>query len=205
MNKKRRRLLYPSPYVECPNCHEVVNDVNQKLLKVDEPAPCCGASGEARTLWPAVGVLMLIGVVSNQDLDSEEGRNIAVVFLSTAMELLHEDSLWYLLQLHTKSRQLLELILDTNRGKERRINLYNKLSDRSLGDLLNSSKLANFLEDWKKLAERRNNILHKQFCYSKANVADLVRRILGNCLRAFTAVRNDVQRQIREKRDNSKK
>ena len=189
--------MYRSPYVQCPTCHTILHDQSHKLLALAEPAPCCGATGEPRITWPSLEVLEFLEIVDNQDLKSLDGSRIAIVFLCTALELMLEGSLWNLLQLHTKSSQLIETLLDGNWGRERRIQLYNKLSDRSLNDLFNSCGLATFLEDWGNLSKLRNKIVHGQYWIMEEKAADILRSVFEKCLPAFVAVHNDVQRMIR--------
>jgi len=193
-----KRLKSYSPYVECPACHTIVNDTNHKLIALDEPAPCCGATGEPRIMYPSLEVLKSLELVDNQDLNSSDELKVAIVFLCTALELLLENSLWKLLQLHTKSPQLLEFVLDSNRGRERRIQLYNKLSDRTLADLFNSCGLLTLLEEWTILSDLRNNVVHRQhLIMEKEKAAAVLRSVFEKCLPAFVAVHNDVQRRIR--------
>jgi hypothetical protein len=142
-------------------------------------------------------VQKFLEIVGNQDLNSNEERPIAIVFLCTAIELLLESSLWKLLGVHTKSRQLAEFVLENTWGKERRIRLYNKLSDCPLGDLFKSKGIATFLEDWDRLSKLRNDIVHGQYYSGGANEADLIRSVYANCLKAFAEIHNDVQRMLR--------
>lgn len=190
-------MKFHAQYQECPACGQVVYDPRLKLARVDEPAPCCGAFGKSRTVWPSFEVQKFLEIVGNQDLNSNEERPIAIVFLCTAIELLLESSLWKLLGVHTKSRQLAEFVLENTWGKERRIRLYNKLSDCPLGDLFKSKGIATFLEDWDRLSKLRNDIVHGQYYSGGANEADLIRSVYANCLKAFAEIHNDVQRMLR--------
>jgi hypothetical protein len=187
--------MYESPYVQCPACRKVVFDPGQKLVKLDELAPCCGSSGQPRIIWPSFEALKFLEIVSSQDLSSPDGRRIAIVFLCTVLELLLEDSLWELLEIHTNSRQLADAVLDSYRGRDKRIQLYNKLSDRKLKDLLQAEELLTFFEDWEHLSQLRNDIVHGQYSGGTDKEVDCIRHVSMNCLSAFVAVNNDIQRQ----------
>jgi hypothetical protein len=190
-------LKFHAQYEECPACGQVVYDPRLKLARVDEPAPCCGAFGKSRTVWPSFEVQKFLEIVENQDLNSNEERPIAIVFLCTAIELLLESSLWKLLGVHTKSRQLAEFVLENTWGKERRIRLYNKLSDCPLGDLLQSRNMATFLDEWDHLSELRNEVVHGRYYTGGEQETELIRNVYRNCLKTFAEVHNDVQRMIR--------
>ena len=176
----------------------VVHNPHYKLTRLDEPAPCCGASGQPRTRWPSLEVHKFLEIVGSQELNSDDERRVAIVFLCSALELLLEHSPWRLLAVHTNSRQLADFVLENTRGRERRIRLYTRLSDCPLGDLLKARGMLTFLDDWNQISELRNDIVHGQYFSNVENEADLIRNVHANCLKVFAEVHNDVQRMIRE-------
>jgi hypothetical protein len=184
-------------YLECPACGQVVYDPRLKLAKVDEPAPCCGASGKSRGVWPSREAHKFLEIIDDQDFNSAEGCRIATVFLCAVMELLLENSLWKLLEIHTKSEQLAEFVLDKNRGKPNRIGVYNEFSDVKLKDLFQSRGMTTFYDDWESLYKLRSKIVHGRYFSSSTNDADLIRKVRENCLKAFVEIHNDVQRMLR--------
>jgi hypothetical protein len=192
------RLKTFGQYVQCPACGRVILDDQHRLTKLSEPAPCCGASGESRIVWPSIDAYHFLEIVARQDLNSPNECPIAIVFLCTLLELLLENSIWRLLQIHTKSGQLAELILESSSARDRRIKLYNKLADRPLGELLESRGMQAFLTDWSRLSGLRNDIVHGRYFSTVANEADLIRRVHDTCLTTFAEVHNDVQRIIEE-------
>lgn len=193
---KSQKLMLEDRYLECPACGKVLYDKGYKLIRLDELAPCCGASGKSRGLWPSSEVLKFLEIVASQDLDSSDERPTAIVFLCTAVELLLERVLWNLLDLHTRSERLSDFVLDGNWGRERRIRLYNKLSDRSLGELLKARNASAFLENWKKLSKLRNQVVHGRYYTGGPKETDLIRSVHKDCLKVFADVHNDVQRMI---------
>lgn len=183
-------------YVQCPACGRVVHSEHGKLSRLDEPAPCCGASGKVRTIWPSLEVHKFLQMAAAQDLDSDKERPVAIVFLCTALELLLEHAIWMLLSIHAKSQRLAEYVLDSNQGRKRRIDVYNKLSDCPLGDLFQSQNMSTFLDDWAKLSDFRNQVVHGRYYTGGAKETDLIQRVQKDCLKAFADVHNDVQRMI---------
>ncbi|MGB7062215.1 MAG: hypothetical protein WBF13_07670 [Candidatus Zixiibacteriota bacterium] len=147
-------------------------------------------------MWPTIQVWKFLDIVVSQDMDSPDERPTAIIFLCTAIELLLERVLWNLLDFHTKSEQLSEFVLDSNWGRERRIRLYNKLSDCSLGDLLKARNMSAFLDNWKQLSELRNQVVHGRYYTGGEEETDLIRSVYKDCLKVFADVHNDVQRMI---------
>ena len=186
-------------YVECPACGKVIF----RLPASDEPAPCCGASGESRIIWPSLEVHKFLEFVYNQDFKSFDERRIAIVFLCAALELLLEQSIWKLLGAHVKSREVAEFVIDITRGRDKRIQLYNELSDCPLGNLLESKGIPTFLNDWNRLSKLRDNIIHGNYYADMENETDPIQSVLQDCLKVFAEVHNDVQRIIQAKSNNT--
>lgn len=189
--------IYHSPYVQCPACGKIIPGSPSKLIRPDEPAPCCGATGEARLLWPSLEVHHFLELVHKQNLDSTNERRVAIVFLATVLELLLENVLWELVRTYTDSHQLAEYLFDTSWGKERRIRLYDKLSDRPLGELLQENGMGEFLKEWGELSSVRNKIVHGRYYASVATDADLIRHLSRDALKAFTLIHNEIQVRTR--------
>ena len=126
---------FTTKYLKCPKCGKINYDPQLSLVELSKPAPCCGANGEPREMWPSIAVRMFYEVILKQDNNTQDGLRINIVFLSTALEVLLEDVLWELLELHTKSLTLAEVLFESNNGREKRIRLYNSLSDKKLSDL----------------------------------------------------------------------
>jgi hypothetical protein len=188
-----------SLYVKCPNCLTVIDNSDLGLTEVDKPAPCCGATGEARIHWPSIKSLKFLEIVVGQNLESQDERRVAIVLLSTMLETLLEDIIWELLGTHAKIQLLKDITLDQNRGRERRIQLYDKLSDVSLKTLSSTNGLATFLDDWNLLSDLRNGIVHGQYYKGVKNEIDIIKRLKKDCLEAFKIIHSDVQRTLQTK------
>lgn len=184
-------MLQLSPYIQCPACRRLNFDPDRKLARRDEPAPCCGASGEARIIWPSAETHDILEIARKRRLGTAQGRRIAIVFLATALEMLLESILWELLAAHRSSVFLSEIILDGYRGRDRRIGLFKTLSGKSISNVLKAKKLENFLADWDEIARARNDIAHGQYFYErKGRTGVLIKRVINSCLQVFAELQN---------------
>ncbi len=188
--------MFHSPYVRCPDCRMLVCDPELKLAAVDTPAPCCGARGASRGIWPGLQALKLLEIAEGQDQEQPEGHRIAVLFFASALEVMLEDVLVELLRQHTVSEALSEAVLDSHQGVERRRSLFGRLSGTALGDLLNEDWGQEFLRDWNMLAARRNKVAHGSYYYRGSEDVVVIHRMRRSYLRAFVEIHNHVTRRV---------
>ena len=169
-------------------------------MTANEKAPCCGASGTARELWPSYEVQQFLEIAGTQNLKDSgaKGQRISIVFLHSALDFLLEDILWKLLEAHTKSWDLKESIIDNTWKVKDRIKLFDKLSDKPLKSILESNNVSTFLEDWKNLSKLRNQILHRKDYFSSAKDIDLFLRVYNHCLKVFSLIHNYMQGIVRK-------
>jgi hypothetical protein len=131
----------------------------------------------------------LLDLVHDQNfLQLAKQRVVAAVFLATALETLLEVHLWALLKDLGTPEKVAALLLDTYRGRERRIALYNQLAPRSLKDVFESDGLANFLTAWKKLAEARNGTVHGEWQAGYELEIETLEYLRDHCYQAFAAL-----------------
>lgn len=187
--------MFHSPYVRCPACRILVYDPELKLAAVDTPAPCCGARGAARRLWPGLQATKLLEIAESQDQQQPEGHRIAVLFFASALEVMLEDVLVELLQQHTASEALSDAVLESYQGVERRRNLFGRLSGTALGDLLKEEWGQEFLRDWNTLVARRNKVAHGSYYYGGSEDVVVVHRMRQSYVRAFVEIHNHVTRR----------
>ena len=187
--------MFHTPYLRCPACDIIVLDPELKLAAVDEPAPCCGARGASRGIWPGLQAIKLLEISEAQDREQPDGQRIALLFFASALEVMLEDVLVEVLRQHTQSEELSEAVLDSHQGVERRRSLFGRLSGTSLGDLLQGDWGQQFLRDWTTLAQRRNKVAHGAYYYLGSEDGVLLERLRGTYLRAFTEMHNHVTRR----------
>lgn len=192
--------MYQSNYIECPSCHKVFFNVSYKMFAVNEPAPCCGAFGEARGIWPGFSADKFLEIVHDQDLRSAQGQRIAIVFLHATLELLIEQSLWELLNgLHQQSNVASEALLDCHQGWERRVELYKKLRGRSLHQVLSDNGHDAFYQNSRILKKARNQIVHGSYYHKASEDNELIEQMRNNCIRAFACIHNDLYKELKIK------
>ncbi|MHB9112358.1 MAG: hypothetical protein ACYC4D_06990 [Thermoleophilia bacterium] len=169
-------------------------------MKKDEPAPCCGASGEARGIWPWHGGNKLLEIVYEQDLIEFEERRVAIVFLHSALEFLMEQSLWELLSdLFKTHNKVTEAMLESNEGIHKRIELYKKIYGRTLNAIFQENGFVSFFQDWKQLIKLRNGIVHGKYYRSTSNETEIIENVRDCCISAFASLHNNLQKNIRGK------
>jgi hypothetical protein len=187
--------VFQSPYLRCPACQLIVADPELALLAVDAPAPCCGAHGEARTVWPGLQASKLLEVAQAQDRNQPDGHRIELLFFASALEVMLEDVLVEVLRQHTSSRELRDAVLDSYQGVERRRTLFGRLSGTTPGDLLRETWGQEFLRDWTTLASRRNKVAHGAYYYRGSEDLILIDRMRRTFLKAFVEMHNHVTRR----------
>lgn len=187
--------MFHSPYVRCPACRIVVYDPELTLAAVATSAPCCGASGVSRRIWPGMQAVKLLEIAESQDQGEPEGHRIAVLFFASALEVMLEDVLFELIRQHTASEALSEAVLESYQGVGRRRSLFGRLSGTALGDLLKEDWGQEFLRDWSTLAERRNKVAHGSYYYRGSEDVELVDRMRRSYLRTFVEMHNHVTRR----------
>ena len=184
-----------SPYLRCPACGILLFDPTFELAALAKPAPCCGAHGASREIWPGLQAMKLLEIVDSHDREPAEDHRIALLFLASALEIMLEDVLVELLRQETSSEVLIEATLDCNQGVERRRTLFGRLSGTPLGELLTEDWGQEFLRDWGTLSARRNKVAHGKYYYRGSEDVVLLQRVRRNCLRAFVEMHNRVSRR----------
>ncbi|MFH1450325.1 MAG: hypothetical protein ABIG09_07975 [bacterium] len=171
-----------------------MHDGDLSLINASKPTPCCGHSGQARQIWPSVPAQRFLGIVTERNLEDDDEKRVATILLCTSLELLLENAIWEVLVACNTPTEVAEFILETNQGREKRKKVFNNFSATSLGELLESNGLGNFMKRWKDLSEKRNGIVHGQY-YVALPTATFITDLLADSLRAFSIVENDIVAQ----------
>ncbi len=184
-------IKFSASTTNCPNCGSEINDLIWKLLHYPEPpGPDSCATCTFSVWWkqrPDAHSLLEL-VAPQKLLQLADQRAIAAVFLSAALETLFEAHLWDLLKSHGTHNKVAELLLDSHRGRERRISLYNQLTPHTLKHVLDSVGLTEFLPAWKKLADARNGTVHGHWQSAYELDMNTIEYLRDNCYSAFNAL-----------------
>lgn len=179
-------------YKRCPSCGVIFKDKNHSTTTLSNPSPCCGATNESRELWPTLDVLILIDIVEKQNLDNYKERKVAIVFVSTLLEMLLEETVTILAVKHCKSNIAAEVLLDSFQGKKKRITLFNKLSGMKIKELLNSNGYNDFLPQWEAISTLRNKVVHRGFHgQTDLDVKMAIQNLLNGCIDVFALLNNE--------------
>jgi hypothetical protein len=184
-----------SEYLLCPDCRKLVHDPHLQLGRLTMPCPMCAASGSSRGTWPSLDPLKLLDVAFAQDLDSQDGHRVAILFLASAVEVMLADILSTLVKGHSTSERLADIVLDEWDTLSRRKTLFNRLSRRPLGDILSTPDEQHFLQDWDTLAKRRNQLAHGHYYYRGSEDAAVLTRLRADVFHAFAKLHNEVADQ----------
>lgn len=188
---RRLSMIRLAPYLQCPACRQVVFDPDRQLARLDQSARCCGASGEARILWPSPETYGILEIAKKQQLDSWEGKRVAIVFLATALEMFLESVLWELLEAQNSSTLHSEVVLDGYQGRERRVELFKVLSGASVSEVLKAKNLEIFLADWGVIIKARNDIVHGKYSSERNDDPKAsIKRVIEKCFDAFAELHN---------------
>ena len=180
-----------SPFIMCNICHRISKIVSPiEKTNLSSPLPCCGSTGESRVTWPSLECLLLINTVMKQDLNNREQRNIAIVFMATLLEMLVEKSVFTLIRKNTSSIELIEATMSSYRGRKKLIELFDRLSTKSMRKLITESGYSSFISNWDQLATTRNKIVHGSMIFSSTNDKEIVESVLKEVLEVFSLVHN---------------
>lgn len=114
-------------YKKCPSCNNIFHDPKRETVKLVNPAPCCGKTGEMRSHWPSLDIMILIDIVEKHNTNDFKEEKVAVVFVCTILESLLEEVLWELLITDGNSVKTSEILMDSYTGRNKRITLFNKI------------------------------------------------------------------------------
>ena len=187
--------MIDSEYLQCSVCRKLIHDPALELARVSTPCPFCGEFGSSRGIWPSLDALKLLELAFAQDLNSEDGQRVGILFLASGFEVMIADILETLVKGHGPSNRLGEMVLDEWDTLTRRKRLFNGLSDKPLGDILDTPEGQQFLQDWDVLAKRRNNLAHGHYYYRGSLDALVLDRLKKQAFHVFAKIHNHVEDQ----------
>ena len=180
--------MIDSEYLQCSVCRKLIHDPALELARVSKPCPFCGEFGSSRGVWLSLEALKLLELAFAQDLNSEDGHRAAFLFLGSRFEVMIADILETLVEGHGPSNRLGEMVLDEWDTLSRRKRLFNGLSNKPLGDILDTPEGQQFLQDWNVLAKRCNNLAHGHYYYRGSLDALVLDRLKEKAFHVFAKI-----------------
>jgi CheY-like chemotaxis protein len=189
-------------YFLCPSCGEVVLDCERTMEDIRNPALCCGSRDVERANWPAPYVRAFLKIAFEQNLHSYSSLSTAILSLNEALALLLEGVLWRLVNGKTGSLETARIKISSCPDMQDRITLYDLYSDVPIESLLESKGLHGFFPAMEYIWRQRTLIVQSSArgCGERGITAEDIEsidRLSMQCLKAFSYISNDVNRQIK--------
>ena len=155
-------LLDRLTYVACPSCERLLEDGGDLDLQAYELTACpkCGASGEARLVWPTASLIALD--IVDREPEGEFGEVVAVhcVFLAAALEAMIQWTLATGLRRSMAPGVIVEALMSRVTGRQRSLSLYKELVGRSAKQVLAEAAGGEWFDAWNEVVAARNRIAH---------------------------------------------
>lgn len=180
-------------YFRCDNCFQIEPESSWLVDKKDKKCKHCGRLSDCE-LWPSAEIRELIETIKNYDQSSSEYGLITSVFTCTALELLLERLLFTMAMLDRSFEEtefLVDLLLDTNQGRAKRLQLYRRLGSGSFKSEARQIGFPSFLEQWDKLANIRNKSVHGDLQEGSKVNPKLIQAALLDALAVFSRLHNE--------------
>lgn len=177
-------------WATCQACGHAVPDLDNKLVYIEMPAPCCGAKG-MRAMWPNAALAPLEHALS-LDLSSDAGERTACIFLAASLEAILAETLWHLLSCLTTSGILAQALMANVDGRRKLLETYKRLTGQSAKVVLEAHGLKTWYQAWEDLASARNGLAHGTWhvpLHTKS-IGELVAEVSQDALTAMARLRN---------------
>jgi hypothetical protein len=182
-------------YSRCGHCRNVFD--GSLTAYMNDPTPCCNKTGKVHQMWPSGGVRAFLEMALKRPLTTKGSKvddvYVSIMMLSAAGEAMLEELLLSLAVKAGLNEIVFDALMDAYEGRERRLNLFKALNDKSVGNLVQiDPALATFMADWKALANLRNQIAHgSEMLFSKSDL-EPVERFRDNLLEVYKLLNNNL-------------
>jgi hypothetical protein len=180
-------------YLECQNCGQIEPDCNWIIYQNKKECKYCHEK-ENYELWPSSEIRTLFETIKNhKDIYSLNYVLISSVFISTALELLLEKLIYIVAfedQLPEEIRHLIELLLESNLGRERRLKLFQKLGYDSFEGHSRELGYKDFPNHWGQIVKIRNKIVHGKLEGEYELPPNLVNITINEAIEVFSKIHN---------------
>lgn len=142
---------------ECPACRFLSGDPG--FGNGDTPCPACGATGLMRRKMPAEHLRRFDERIRHYHEQHE--HEIVVILVSTFLETLFEDILARMMEARGSQREVIALVLDTERSVGMRLGrLFPTLSGEKFEEVAAELGYNDFPRRWRDMRSARNAFIH---------------------------------------------
>jgi hypothetical protein len=145
-------------WFRCQECRMVSQQ--DDLSRPYMPCPTCGASSQARTIWPPAETKPLLSSVLDHDLSDQEEKVAAIVSATTFLEILLDDALRNLLQRDGASYELRARLFGEVESVDGRLSIVEQLLGTEVEDIAAELGVGWFMDEWKSYRQMRRNAVH---------------------------------------------
>jgi transcription elongation factor Elf1 len=180
-------------YLECKTCGQIESDCNWIDNQDKKECKYCHEC-DMYKVWPSAEIRTLFETIKNyKDTSSFEYVLISSVFISSALELLLEKLIYIVAfedRLPEEITHLVELLLEANQGREKRLKLFQKLGYDSIDGHSRDLGYKDFPSHWIQIAKIRNNIIHGKL-EGKFNLSpNIVVTTINEAIEVFSKIYN---------------
>jgi len=178
-------------YIECGDCGYVEKE--SEWVEIHGVKTCQHCKGANPRNWPSIEIRKLFDTAKNYQIFTNEDGLVVSVFTCAAIEILLERII-YLMALEDLLSQevdiLIEVLLNTNQGRDRRLRLFNHLGYGSFSEHTTELGYKNFLKHWNEIVDIRNKCVHGKIDAGKELTHDMVQMIIDESLAVFSGLSN---------------
>ncbi|MBN1621140.1 MAG: response regulator [Endomicrobiales bacterium] len=185
-----------SSYKQCLSCGQI-------LLK-DSPYGCCGSKNKSFAEWPCAASKKLISDVSGQDLNTTQGQQIAVMCLYTAIQIIFEKSLFFLICSLTGKDYKNEFNICSYLTRDLNLKLYDELTGNSIKDILKANDFPSFLGDIDKIINLRDKLMHSSHYQCSFDEIMFITSLSQDFCCIFAFLNNEVLKMQKKKESSAK-
>jgi hypothetical protein len=184
-------------YYQCTECNQIEVDSAWTIEQDNKICKHCGTSNKYK-LWPSTEIIELFETIRKYNSESFEYGLVSSVFISAALELLLERLLFTMAienLLYHEVSHLIEHLLDTNQGRSKRLQLYNRLGYESFEKEAKEVGYSQFLKHWNEIAQIRNRSVHGDIEEGTRLKSSLVETTISESLEVFSRLNNKYNMQ----------
>jgi len=170
--------------------------INERSIKRERCLNCNKFS--TLIIWPSKEIIDILNYLYSSNQSLNQFKYISITFLCSVSEALLENLLslmiWQGLAPKHKAFNIIDSLFDGYQGRNKLLSLYNKLGYGKFKEHLKIISREKYFDDWRKLVEVRNKIVHGKLYiidYPKYNInVRFIKRLIVETLEVFSGLNN---------------